>query len=82
MPKIIPCRVTYQGHRYEVRADGTVIPCRPMDVAFSEPAEPVSADFAAAIRKDAARQRRNRQRRERDGALRSLGMIKTPYGWE
>jgi len=31
---------------------------------------------------DKRRMRRNRNRREHDEAMRSLGLVKTPYGWE
>ena len=31
---------------------------------------------------EAARLRKNRNRRERDQAMRDTGMVKTPYGWE
>ncbi len=80
--KCIPCRVTFQGSRYMIAADGTVTPVRPVDVNYSEPAEPVSPEFAKDVRAEAARLRRNRNTRDRNNAMRSLGLVKTPYGWE
>lgn len=38
--------------------------------------------LAREVRHEASRLRRNRNARERNQALRSLGMTKTPYGWE
>lgn len=37
---------------------------------------------AAEIRKESQRLRRNKLSRERNQAMRDLGMKKTPYGWE
>lgn len=89
--KCKPCRVTYQGARYEVSADGTVRPTRIIDKLPPGPGwrpgrrvydAPVAVDLAKAVRREAARQRRNRNARERADVLRSLGLKKTPYGWE
>jgi hypothetical protein len=77
-----PCRITLDGVRYEVSRDGTV---RPMGADLNPPytyGEPVSEDVAARVRQDAARRRRNLNARNRYDALRSIGMVKTPYGWE
>ena len=82
MANIIPCRVTFQGVRYEISKDGSVRRFRPVDVNFSEAELPVSPEFAKDVRAEASRQRRNRNNRERHSVLRSLGMVKTPYGWE
>jgi hypothetical protein len=41
-------------------------------------AQPPSAEEKANLK----RLRRNRQRRDRYEAMRSLGLVKTPYGWE
>lgn len=38
--------------------------------------------LAREVRQEASRQRRNRNARERNQAMRSLGMKRTPYGWE
>lgn len=86
--KCTPCRVTYQGQRYQIEADGTVrrvstyenIYQTPEDVLRSQPV--ISESIAKVVRKEASRQRRNRNTRERNAAMRSLGMTKTPFGWE
>jgi len=76
-----PCRVTVDGIRYQVSKDGTVRETWTDGAErFFGPA--IEADRAKVIRHDASRQRRNRNRRERDEAMRSVGMVKTPYGWE
>ena len=77
-----PCRVTYQGTRYQIERNGAVglLP-QGIYAAMSENT-PVEGELAKAVRAEAARQRRNRNARERSDALRSLGLIKTPYGWE
>ena len=77
--KCKPSRVTYQGTRYEISADGTVRPTRIIEEPdFDGRAQPtgttyktrvydaaVDAETAKAVRQEAARQRRNRNARER-----------------
>lgn len=83
-----PCRVTFEGNRYFVAADGKVFPTW-QNVAtqagghdtWSLGAE-LDSDTAARVRREAQRQRRNRNARERNSAMRDLGMKRTPYGWE
>ena len=91
-----PCRVTHEGTRYAVAADGTVRPTWIVDAVnggmatSATPAadrrrefgDAVDATLAKAVRHEAARQRRNRNSRERNQAMRDLGMKRTPYGWE
>ena len=62
-----PCRVTFEGVRYEISRIGEVrrIWPAPDDSATQ------NADLAARIRAEAARQRRNRNARERDDVRRS-----------
>jgi hypothetical protein len=76
-----PCRVTFEGTRYEVSKDGTV---RETSVVAATRVygPPVDSELASRVRKDAARQRRNKSARETSEVYRSLGMKKTPYGWE
>jgi hypothetical protein len=40
------------------------------------------SDLARKVRREASRLRHNRNARERNQAMRDLGMKKTPYGWE
>lgn len=86
--KCTPCRVTFEGFRYQISADGTVHGVR--GALRNEPTlkgaiydDPViDANHAKLVRAEAARQRRNRNARERNEVMRDLGMKKTPYGWE
>lgn len=41
-----------------------------------------SSDLAKTVRHEASRLRRNRNARERNSAMRDLGMKRTAYGWE
>lgn len=93
-----PCRVTYRGYRYQINSDGSVRNISayiemestarrrsPESYKFSEVTALVPEerwDVAKEVRREASRQRRNRNARERNQALRSLGMTKTSYGWE
>ena len=91
-----PCRVTYQGTRYAIAADGTVRPALIiMEPVIDDEAlptgdlirtrvvgAPVDADLAKQVRHEASRQRRNRNSRERYQAMTDIGMVKTPYGRE
>lgn len=85
-----PCRVTYEGIRYQIESNGEV---RPVHVnlqtgnslPYSEVRESTVAlpdHLAKLVRREAARQRRNRANREKYQAMKDLGMVKTPYGWE
>ena len=91
-----PCRVTYQGQRYQIGRNGSVtlghiIEEPSMDGSAQPTGEiirtmewdvPVDAQTATAVRREAARQRRNKTSQERYRAMRDVGMTKTPYGWE
>jgi hypothetical protein len=88
--KCIPCRVTVEGKRYEVARDGSVRETWAA-VTRDDGTEtgtrfyglPLGCDEAAAVRREAQRQRRNRNARDRADALRSLGMKRTLSGtWE
>lgn len=74
-----PCRVTFEGSRYQIASEGKVYPC---DRVTHQLSAPVSITLACLIRNEASRQRRNRNARERNEAMRDLGMVKTAYGWE
>lgn len=86
--KCIPCRVTHEGQRYQVESNGEVrmVPAEFMalnaavDVRRSQPV--LEESTARLVRREASRQRRNRNARERNQAMRDLGMVKTPSGWE
>lgn len=90
--KCIPCRVTYEGHRYQIESDGSVrlVPKGPGDVLMTAQAlrmalanvTALEESKAKLIRHEASRLRRNRNARERNQAMRDLGLKKTPYGWE
>lgn len=86
-----PCRLTFNGTRYHIERDGTVRPVllsavgAPAGVEFvpgQTLGAPMDAATAAAVRHEAARLRRNRNTRARHDAMRSIGMVRTPYGWE
>lgn len=82
------CRVTFEGTRYFIATDGSVYPTWqniatvPGGMNTWSLGEALSSDVAKRVRAEASRQRRNRNARERHAALRSLGLVKTPYGWE
>lgn len=90
--KCIPCRVTYEGKRYQIESDGRVrlVPKGPGDVLMTAQAlrmalanvTALEESKAKLIRREASRLRRNRNARERNQAMRDLGLKKTPYGWE
>lgn len=79
-------RLTFEGFRYQINADGSVfgqdgaLRNERCAGAFNDPV--VDDKVAAMIRAEAKRQRRNREARGRYSAMRSLGLVKTPYGWE
>lgn len=60
-----------------IKTLGDLISYEKMSTRF----EPHSSE-AKSIRQEAARLRRNRNARERNQALRDMGMKKTAYGWE
>lgn len=94
MPPIhcTPCRVTYAGVRYQIESNGEVraIPSTPdrssssfryEEIREGQPCLPESQ--AKLVRREASRQRRNRNARERHQAMRDIGMTRTRTGqWE
>lgn len=81
--KCIPCRVTYDGPVYHILSNGEVRECVRVDTgAWQDFPQLEDESKAKLIRREASRLRRNRNARERNQALRSLRMTKTPYGWE
>lgn len=89
MPPIrcIPCRVTYEGQRYQIESNGDV---RPLHKGFDNTGKRIfiadalkqDESFARLVRREASRQRRNRNARDRYQAHVESGMKRTPYGWE
>lgn len=96
-----PCRVTYQGVRYQIEENGEVRRVTalngeptPMDyISGSKMAANVRRDRptlsepeAKLVRREASRQRRNRNARERTQAMKDLGLVRTKGGafggWE
>jgi hypothetical protein len=97
MARFKTCRVTYQGQRYQINADGSVFAGRTIEEPVTDGRAMPTGEImrtrlfdvrvsdetlVAAIRADAGRQRRNRSARERNQAMRDLGIVRTPYGWE
>jgi hypothetical protein len=94
--KCTPCRVSLEGTRYAISVDGTVRPTRVITEEKTNAHArgtgeffktrvydaPVDRALAQRVRREASRQRRNRNARERHDACRSLGLTKTPFGWE
>lgn len=88
------CRVTYQEKRYAIAADGTVRPTWVIEEHDTDGAarelpttyktrmygDPVAADLAKVIRADAARQRRNKNSRDRHQAMTDLGLKRNRDG--
>jgi len=76
-----PCRVTYQGVRYQIETNGEV---RLLPHLFEvgnvnrstvlRTIDPISEPEAKLIRREASRQRRNRNARERTKAMKDLGL--------
>lgn len=95
-----PCRVTVNGNRWRVYADGSVSAALSLKEANALSLQTVKevrayesalprliphSTEAATIRREASRQRRNRNSRERHQAMQDLGMKRspaTPGGWE
>lgn len=80
--KCIPCRVTYEGNRWEVAADGHVRSISGVFADFFGPWIHPNSETAKKVRREASRLRRNRNARERHAAMRDLGMKRTSYGYE
>lgn len=84
----IPCRVTVDGTRYFIAKDGQVYPTWqniatvPGGVNTWSQGEALEAGAAQVVRREAQRQRRNRNARLRNETMRDLGLVQTPYGWE
>lgn len=89
--RCVPCRVTYNGQRYQIESNGDVRHVPISNGALMTAQEvrsnldllkPEPESLAKLVRREASRLRRNRNARERNQAMRDLGMTKTPYGWE
>lgn len=94
--KYQPCFVTYEGFRYKIKADGSVFGALAQDGSLAVRNEPlknafymdpvVEPAYAAEIRREAARQRRNRAARERTQSMKDLGLKRAKGGafggWE
>lgn len=82
-----PCLVTYEGMRYHVHSDGRVF-FYAVNVMADGSREgrdgsETSDSLAVTVRRHASRLRRNRNARERNQAMRDLGMKRTREGgWE
>lgn len=83
--KCTPCRVTYKqlspselaGIRFYIQSNGDV---------FYPDGSQLKPEFAKLVRREASRQRRNRNARENNQAKRDLGLKRAPGGafggWE
>jgi len=89
-----PCRVKYLDTYYKIPANGEVRETWSTGEFFTSPSgkrtpvwqvadEPETPNDARVIRREASRQRCNRNARERAQAMRDLGMTRTTSGqWE
>lgn len=80
-----PCKVMYEGQRYQIESNGAVYLIQLVDGTWvrADGLLPVSDSLSKKVRQHASRLRRNRNARERNQAMRDLGMKRTPYGcWE
>lgn len=77
-----PCRVTYEGVRYRVLSNGDIQSVAGTFTEFTGPLISAHESVARLVRREAARQRRNCNARERHSTMKDLGYVKTPYGWE
>lgn len=83
-----PCRVTFERNRYFIAKDGKVYPTWqniatvPGGVNTWSLGAELDSVAAQKVRREAQRQRRNRNARNRSEVLRTLGMKRTSYGWE
>lgn len=82
-----PCRVTYEGQRYQIEANGEVrVVAGPFEdgskASFVDTRyeRPVDESLAKLVRREASRQRRNRNSRERSQAMKDLGLKRAPGG--
>lgn len=90
--KCTPCRVNVNGTRYRIYSNGSVslavsnpenMTCGQVFAAEKElPIFEPHSEIAKIVRREASRLRRNRNARERNQAIRDMGMKKTAYGWE
>lgn len=76
--KCTPCLVYVESMstRFHVHSNGSVQICGQETVY--EPEDRISK----VVRREASRLRRNRNARERNQAMKDLGLTKTPFGWE
>ena len=72
-----PCRVTYQSTRYAIDGAGNVTIATVGNEAIQFVAD---STLAKAVRHEAARQRRNRNARERHQAMLDLGLARVRRG--
>lgn len=91
-------RIDLNGSRYRLYKDGSVsqgltqreamaLGCKTVKDALVYEETKLrryapGSDLARAVRKEAKRLRRNRVARERRQAMKDLGLVMTPYGWE
>lgn len=79
MKNFKPCRLTFEGRRYQIDARALVSEISATTGDFIQ----FAADQTAIkVRCDASRRRRNRASRERYDGMRSLGLVRTAGGWE
>lgn len=84
--KCKPCKVWFEGFRYRIQADGQVFGAvnavRNLDSpAGAEYTDPVDGPaYAAEVRAEAARQRRNKASRARHMAMKDLGLTRGEGG--
>ena len=74
-----PCRLTFDGRRYQIDARAVV---SEISANLGEFIQHADAALAVRVRCEAIRRRRNRANRERYSALCSLGLVRTAGGWE
>ncbi len=80
---MVPCRLTYEGFRYQINRDGSVHGQVNRDLAITAPGNMspvIDADVARAVKREATRLRRNRGARERHQALTDLGLKRNRDG--
>lgn len=84
--KCKPCKVWFEGFRYQIQANGQVFGAvnavRNLDSSpFAEYTDSVyDPAYAAEVRAEAARQRRNRASRARHRAMKDLGLTRAEGG--
>lgn len=76
--KCTPCVVYVESMstRFKVHSNGSV------QIVGQETVYEPEDRISKVVRREASRLRRNRNARERNRAMRDLGLVKTPYGWE